>query len=349
MILYLGLIFSYLMLSIGYLPHINQKTLLKISLFILWILATFRSIEIGNDTKSYYELFKKICMTGNYHNMTWRFEIGYLWINKVISYLTNNFTVFLGLINTFIYIIYYYFIKQYSNNYMMSVFLFFTLGMWGNTLNIIRLELAITLALLGFMIIKNRNKKRLLGIILSLLPITFQRISIVYIFGLLIPNKINKKYLIITFFGTLIIVLFLPSIVNFVGSIVPYFANYYLQKGSTYSIDGIKLASILNITIALSVFLFGFIIYEKYSGKNNQSSDIAQQINMIWISFLILLVSLRFNLIDRCSYFFWTFSIVMIPNICGYIKGKNNRIIVMFLIFLLCILYFVVKIKKFLT
>ena len=291
MILYIGIISFLIIFSIGGLRGVKQRTLLKISLVILGFLATIRSLEIGNDTKNYYELFKNICIMHDYHNMTWRFEIGYLWLNKVISYLTNDFTLFLGIINVFIYVVYYIFIKRYSKNYMMSVFLFFTLGMWGNTLSIIRLELAITVALLGFMIIDNNKLNSFWGISVSLIPVTLQRISIIYVLGLLVPKRINKKFLRYSLTIALIAVLVLPTIINYVGSLVPYFSEFYLQRGGMYSVDGIKLASVMNMIMALLVFLFGFIIYTKYNKTDNQIKDIALQINMVWSGFLILLVS----------------------------------------------------------
>ena len=340
--LYIGIVFFLIMFSVGRLPNIKSITLLKISLFILWILATFRSFEIGNDTKSYYELFRSICITHNYQTMTWRFEVGYLWLNDIISYLTTDFTVFLGIVNAFIYLIYYFFIKRYSKNYMMSVFLFFTLGMWGNTMNIIRLELAITLAMLGFMVKDNEKNKKIFGIGISLLAVTLQRISLVYSLGLLVPKKISKKFYKYSSIGALIGIIVLPSVMNVVGTFVPYFSEFYLQSGSGYSIDGVKLASVLNMLMALVVFLLGYIIYRRYNIAGNQISDIALQINMVWISFLILFVSLRFNLIDRCSYFFWGFATVMIPNIFEYVKLKTNRRILKGLIIFTCILYFII-------
>lgn len=342
MILYIGIILFLIIFSFGSVRYVKQRTILKISVLILGLLATFRNLKIGNDTKSYYELFKSICTMHDYHSMTWRFEIGYLWLNKAISYLTNNFTVFLGIINVFIYVVYYFFIKRYSKNYMMSVFLFFTLGIWGNTLNIIRLELAIAVALLSFMIIDSGKMKKKIGIGLAFVPVTFQRISIVYVLEILVPKKINKSFFKYSFAIALVLSIILPSIINLIATVVPYFSEFYLQNGSIYSIDGIKLASIINMLMALFVFLFGYIIYTKCNKVVYQEEGIALQINMVWVSFLVLLVSVRFNLIDRCSYFFWTFAIVLIPNVCSYVKEKNNRMMLKFIIILLCIIYFIV-------
>lgn len=340
MIFYIGIISFLILFSIGSIRNIEQKTLLKISLFLLGMLATFRSLEIGNDTKNYYELYQNICLSHNFQSLTWRYEIGYLWLNNVISYITNNFTVFLGIINCFIYIVYYFFIKKYSKNYMMSVFLFFTLGIWGNTLNIIRLELAIAIALLSFMVLDSGKVNKFLGVGFTLVPVIFQRISIVYLLGIFTPKSINKKFLRTSFIIAIISTFLLPLILTYVGEFVPYFSEFYLQTGSMYSINNIKLASVMNMLMAMMVFLFGFIIYKNHNRKYNQSNDISLQINMVWISFLILMVSLRFNLIDRCSYFFWTFSIIMIPNALSCIESIPNRKILKFIIILLCVVYF---------
>jgi hypothetical protein len=344
MSLYIGIIIilSIFSVGVGTIKNVKKTTVLKISFLVLWVLATFRGIGIGNDTISYYDLFKRISITQNFQYMTWRYEIGYLWLNKVISAVTSDFTVFLGIINTFIYCVYYQFIKRYSSNYIMSVFLFFTLGIWGNTVNIIRLELAISVAIIGFMIKDCKNTKKFLGLGISIISVLFQRISVVYILGQVVPKKMSKRFYVYSGVIALISIIILPKLMDLVGKVIPYFSEFYLSAGSSYSLGEIKIAAVINMLMAFVVFLFGFLGYSKRISCTDEDSDMALQINMVYLSFLILLVSLRFNLLDRCSYFFWTFSIVMIPNAFEYIKSKSNRRSYKFMIIAFCILYFVI-------
>lgn len=319
--------------------NIKNKKLLIFFFIIFWIMATFRNLDIGNDTRNYYFLYKEICNLSKIENMTWRYEIGYLLINKLISLFTSNFTIFLGIINTYIYIIYYKFIKNYSLNYIFSTFLFLTLGIWGKTVNVLRLELAIIIVLTGFLL-KEKNKKWM-GILLSFFGILFQRISIVYLLSLFIPKKISRNFYIISTLLVIILFFNFNIFINSIAQIFPYF-KIYLSESSSYKIGNLKIATVISIFKAFFIFLFGIIAYFKsnrvlYSKKENQ--DFLYQINMVYTEFLILFTSLQFNLLDRCSYYFSIFEILMIPNAVKRLN-KNEKIICIILILTICVIYF---------
>ncbi|WP_268234521.1 EpsG family protein [Anaerococcus porci] len=320
----------------------KNKFILKFTIFLLWFMATFRSLNVGNDTRSYYNLFNILHYTQDYTEMTWRFEEGFLFINKTISRYTNNFTIFLGIINSYIYMIYYYFIKNYSKNYCISLFLFITLGIWANTISILRLELAVTVVLTGYMMYDLKKANKLIATIYALISPLFQRISIVYSLGFLVPKRLSKKFIKWSSVIAIISIIILPYLMNIIGKIIPYFYEHYLYQGSKYLLNDVKLASVIKMFIYLSIFCFGILFYKSDKNKYYYDNDLALQLNMTWVSFLILFVSLRFNLLDRCSYFFSVFSIVLIPNTLRRMKLKNNRIIITLLLVFLFTLYFII-------
>ena len=125
MLIYIFLIIFLVIFSISYIEKNKKKNLLIFFFIVFWLMATFRSLDIGNDTKNYYLLYKQICKFSEIQNMTWRYEIGYLLVNKIVSFFTSNFTFFLGVINIYVYIIYYKFIKNYSLNCIFSTFFIF--------------------------------------------------------------------------------------------------------------------------------------------------------------------------------------------------------------------------------
>lgn len=339
MLIYIFLIIFLVIFSISYIEKNKKKNLLIFFFIVFWLMATFRSLDIGNDTKNYYLLYKQICKFSEIQNMTWRYEIGYLLVNKIVSFFTSNFTFFLGVINRYVYIIYYKFIKNYSLNCIFSTFLFFTLGIWGKTVNILRLELAIVIVLTGFLL-KEKNKKWI-GILLSFLGILFQRISIAYLLSFFIPKKISKNFYIISTLLVIILFLNFNIFINLVVQIFPYF-KIYLSESSSYGIGDLKIATVISIFKAFFIFLFGIIAYFKsnralYSKKENQ--DFLYQINMVYTEFLILFTSLQFNLLDRCSYYFSIFEILMIPNAVKRLN-KNEKILCIILILTICVIYF---------
>lgn len=94
MLIYIFLIIFLVIFSISYIEKNKKKNLLIFFFIVFWLMATFRSLDIGNDTKNYYLLYKQICKFSEIQNMTWRYEIGYLLVNKIVSFFTSNFTFF---------------------------------------------------------------------------------------------------------------------------------------------------------------------------------------------------------------------------------------------------------------
>lgn len=312
----------------------KNRKLLVFSFYFFWMMATFRDISIGNDTRSYYFLFKEVSVSSHFQNMIWRYEIGYLLLNKFISLFTSNFTIFLGIITAYMYNIYYRIIKIYSTNYIFSVFLFLTLGIWGRSINILRLELALIFVLGGYLL-REKNKKYI-GIFFSMLCVFFQRISIVFLLSFFIPKKINKKFYIVSLVFVVVLFLNFSTFLTIIIEIFPYF-KIYLFESSIYSMNDFKLATIINITKEFLIFLFGIVSYLKTNSSlysKSENKNFIYQVNMIYTAFLILIISLKFNLLDRCSYYFSVFEILMIPNALKRIEKRKRKI------FTICILIF---------
>lgn len=340
MIFYFTTIFVLMMFSIGKLRNVKQKVVLRLAMIILCFFATVRSLEIGNDTQTYYNLFMNICRNHNLNLLSSRYEIGYLWLNELFSHLTNNFWVFLSIINIIIYYAYYKFIDTYSINPIMSVFLFFVLGTWGQTMNIIRLQLALAMIIYAFLF-KGRGNKCLCAIC-TVLAVMCQRISLVYVIGLFVPKKVTRKEYIIVATGAMVVYVCLPSFMSLVTNYIPYYRTYLTS--STYKLDEIQFASIIGVFMRLIVFLFSLYVYNRQSLKmyDYEAKAFSLQMYKVFIAMLIMILSLRFNLLDRCGYFFCLFEIVLLPNAIKHMQMKNNRFIVMGIVLGICVLQFAI-------
>lgn len=318
----------------------KTNTKLKICFFILYVLATFRSVTVGSDTDNYFRVFEAIAKNGNYTGYTERFEIGYLFINRIISVVFNNFIFFLMIVNFIIYYAYYLFVKKYSVNYGLSVMLFFTLGIWGKTINVIRLELAVAMFIYGYILYK--DEKKIYAILISAFGVLFQRISIVFFAMYFIPKRLSKRFTRTTFVLSVIIYLTLDAIISFIVLKIPYFEHYI--SGSDYVYGEVKIAIVIQLCIHLFVYFMGSHIYKKNSIclDEEECKTIESQLNMVYVSVLVLFLSMRFNLLDRCETFFGIFILLLIPNSCRLVSKKENRIMMEMFICIFAIMYFVI-------
>lgn len=339
MLFYLCIILFLAFFSVGRIKGINENKIFAFAMLGLWFLATFRSLEIGNDTATYYNLFNSIRESGNYTYYIDRYEIGYLLINKWFTLFSDSFTLFLGVINAFIYYAYYCFINRFSHNKMFSAFLFLTLGFWGQTVNIIRLQIAIALIIYAYLL--KESKKYVFAIIAAVSAVMFQRVSILYVLGVFIPKKLNKKFYIIGGVVSVASYVALARIISIVSRYVPYFNIY---TNSRYSFGDAKLASIVGVAIRICVVILAIWTYKQnlYNNNDEELVEISEQINMVFVSMLILIASLNFNLLDRCGYFFWTYALALIPNSVVFQRNTNNRRILHILIVTVCVAYFMV-------
>ena len=322
MAIYYFTIIVFALLSFGAKTKKQQYFSLCVSFIFLWLLASLRSLTIGNDTYSYYLLFRQIERGLDYILLQGRFEIGYVYLTYLVSKITSDFTVFLLLTGAYVYYAYFLFIKRYSANYMLSVLLFLCLGYWGQTVNVTRIQLAVATMIYAYILLAKENKR--IGYGVGLFSILFHRLSIVYICSLIIPQKISLKFYAISLIVVSLCYIFFESAINQVVSLIPYYGQY-VQATSRYSIGQASIA--IYIRGAMSLLIWAFAIYQfnrmREVINTSKKKDIATQINMIFVSLLIFCLATKFNILDRCEIFYGIFCIVLIPNLVSLIKDKS--------------------------
>lgn len=327
-----------MLFSVVRLGQLRERNFLALAMLFLYLLATLRAVEIGNDTRHYSEIFAEV--RSNLTQLT--LEAGYLCINSLIGSFTDNFYVFLAVTDAVIYYAYYKLIKKYSSNYVLSVLLFLCFGFWGDTINIIRQELAIAMFL--YVYILTDDGKKIRGFILGILAPLFQRTSLSYFIYFLIPRRINKKFYAIAGPIGVLTVLLIDRIIMLVTRFVPRFGRYLLDT-SKYKLGRVEPAVVLYCVFLLVVWALALYVYE-HAGDNIESDEwtvqIEMQINMVFTAFLIMLVATKFNLLDRCAMFFNIFVIILIPNMISMIKKDEYRHLVQSGFTLAAIGYFVV-------
>lgn len=103
----------------------NQRivdALVGATFLLLWILTAFRSIQIGNDTKTYIYYFNIYSKELDFSRT---FEPGYQFLNYVIGKITTDPHKFIIIIATIMYGGVVGFVYRYSKNSAISLCLFF--------------------------------------------------------------------------------------------------------------------------------------------------------------------------------------------------------------------------------
>lgn len=338
MLFYYGLIVYVILITITFnnIESKNKAIVVYLTMPVLWFVSAFRNYSIGNDTLEYLRVFDLVKNTDSIFLFTDRYEVGYLVLNKMVSFFTSNPVFIIVVSSTIIYIGFSRFIIKFSKNPGFSVLLFILMGYFAQSLNLIRFQLACTFLLFAFeKLSENKNKSFVFIVLFAFL---FHKTAIIFLLALPLKYlKLNTKNLSFIGISTVIVYILFDPVFKYITNLF----NYYIDYSSTAYFDGeIRLASILYFLITISILLFVYFIRnnnEKYFEKSKYEDFM---IMLLFVGACILLLSFKFNLLDRVSDYFRVYSIVLIPNILLFVKDKYRRLIYSLLICLLFLVYF---------
>lgn len=348
---YFTLIMYIIALSLVYITKLKNanRVYIVLTIGVLSFLSATRASSVGNDTVEYLNVFSA-CQHIDLTLFGMRYEFGYVLLNKILYSISANPQIILIVSSIIIGIGFYKFIYKYSMIPMLSVFLFFSLGHWGQMMNTVRQSIAIVILLYAFDFIKKRKLLPFIGLVC--LAALFHRTAIVFLVAYPLSFfKINMKTILIALFTAVGGFFYLGLILNKVLMVFPTY-NYYL--GSVYLNGNIRLATIMNIIMICSILCFGLILnkHQRRSElmNNNQTFKTMQPYSFnqkdfemtsvfLLVSIVISITSLKFNLLDRVGAYFDVFSIIYIPNIVARIKDKNLLIFTIMAVVLVFFLY----------
>lgn len=175
-----------------------KNCVLSTSIIILILFDGLRW-ESGTDWHAYYPLFLNSLSDNNDI-----YEIGYIYLNSIIRYLTNDYTVFLLLHACLMYGGLSSFFKRYSLKPIFSLFLFYVLFLPVQGMN--RQFLAIVICLFSLKFLLNGQKKYF--VLIVLFASLFHSSAPLFLFALFS----TKQYRVKTYILSIVLVAFLSNL-----------------------------------------------------------------------------------------------------------------------------------------
>ena len=173
--------------------HLNLEKKNNRSLAFFFIMLTllimFRHESIGNDTRNYIYYFDK------FSQMNWldagkeSIEIGFTYLNKIISLFSKNSQVYLSIVAIITTIMIYPTYKRLCVDSSLTIVLFVTMSTFVMMFSGIRQMLAIGIGFLAYEF--TRNKKLILFIIAVLIAVTFHTSAFILVFSNISNHKLN--------------------------------------------------------------------------------------------------------------------------------------------------------------
>lgn len=333
--LYLLLFVYLLLLYLINTAFFPEKNISFTALLPFFILSALRDSSIGNDTMSYLSIFDRIKL-GQLDIQNTNFEIGYIKLNQLTAYFFTNIQSILVVTSILIYLGYFFFIKKNSEAPIFSVFLFMSLGYFGNSMNVIRQQLAMSIIFFAWHYL-NKNKI-IIPVCLIIAASLFHNTALIFLLAIFIRKvKVNKISLSVLFFITVIGYVAYQPLLQIFLKIFPMYNSYL---GSIYMAGGVRIASVMNLFILILILLAGLIFKPDENSKDFTYSLWNTWTLYIMISIGLTVLSFNFNLIARSAEYFSVFSIVYIPLLIKSIKNKNLKILLVFSLMMLGTMFF---------
>lgn len=318
--------------------NIFESVHIFICFFTLWVIASFRG-DFTSDYNGYVRLFDRLNQYTINEVLNPRYffssidavEPAYAVLNILIGTLTNN-SLWLFIISSAIIILpIHKSVNQDSKIKWLSILLYIVIGTYFDSFNIMRQIMAASVVYMG---IENLYKKdyarfSLYVLFASLFHITALIFLGFYFILLLKP----KRFTIFVHLGIgVLLYIFMNDIVKVID--VYIYSGFYTAN---YAGFGMQERAITNALVPIAVG--GFVVVFR---RQLEFDDIRQRVwfngSLLWVLFEVL--SLKIHFITRIASFFSLFTILIIPTLIMKFHNKKLRVLVLYLIVSLLLIYF---------
>ena len=316
-------------------PGRNQhSSFLFLFLLGLSLFVGFSDMFGGYDRYIYGEIFDNLAdvttIKGDYSDSLYYYsyssEVGYTFLNVLISFFTENRYIFILIITLIIYICLFISLRKYTENYPLAVVLF--MGLWFFfTFTYLRQVLAATIVWLSIQYVIERKFWKFL--VVFLIGFSMHNSAIIFFPLYFIPLKKFSPKLIV---GVMLFLLLLglSPLPNSLFEV--YESSSIVERHAEYNASGD-----LRIPYILEAFFFLYLILKSYKYIPADKSHVVL-LNMALIFCGILLLFVRSENGGRLSWYYMIGIIATITSICTYKTNIQNKI-PLFLIGLSLFLY----------
>lgn len=304
---------------------VNEKVELWVYIAVLTALSALRGAEIGTDTNSYIAIFNE-CPMPLYDFGNSRYEVGYIWLNRILRSITDNYQILFIVSSFFVYYSFGRFIAKYSRNKWLSVYMFLCYGFYTTTFNLVRQGIAIGILLFAFDYIVSGRKLKFA--ILVLIAMMFHTTAIVFFFAYMARNiRFSVKlFAVVGLIGIIGVYLF-SVILNLAFSYLPMYQRY----GDSGYVGDAGLANMLYIFISAVILIYSYSILGNKKVKSNltpmQSRVDNYSMVLVMFAFVLYILSMKANILDRVGIYFNVFTILLLPNAVKELKGEEKFIV----------------------
>lgn len=335
------IILSYYVINSFSLGNKNRKNIIFLFLSSVLIL----SLYIYQDTTRFPDLpiyktfFDYIISNGNVDLRadTIEFEKGYLVLNILLRYITDDFIIVKFVLALLLVIVLSISIYKYSKITWLSVFLFICI-LFYNTTYILRQSFALAVILFSFRyILKQDFLKYIVCIIIAFL---FHKSALICI-PLYFLYRIKIRFL------SLLIACLISILMIYVFNVLLGFMSSYIQDLEYYNNLNSETISVITLMIPFSSLIFSLLCFRNMLNTLSGANQL-----FLWMGVIECVITLmsfiitEFNQFHRLNIYFSMGKIFLLPNAISLIVSCNLRKMIIVVWMLCWMIYLGVNVKS---
>lgn len=279
-----------------------NQTALGIFFLMLTVLVMFRHESVGSDTRNYLSFFRRYVVLDWKELSNEALEIGYAWLNKIVSLISKKEQVFLACTGVIVGILLYRTYKRLCIDSTLTIVLFCSMTTFVMMFSGIRQMLAIAI---GFVAYDFTRKKKLLGFALVvILAISMHTSAVMLVFMYpLYHMKVTRN--------SLIFVVPLLGLVFAFNEPIFSFLSTYIEKYTRFDAE-ISSTGAYTMIVLLAIFaIFSFVIPDE-SALDEETFGMR---NFLLMSLALQMFAPLHTLAMRMNYYYIIFIPLLIPKI----------------------------------
>lgn len=313
---------------------------LLLMLLIIVIVSGIRG-EMATDHPTYNEIFESVARMdfSDVLSRNFNMEKGYIILNKLISYISDSKVFYALVISAITMALEFSAYGKRSKIPWLSILLFFSVGEFFNSFNLIRQVLAVAICFFATKYINKSKKDFFKYILLVLLATTIHSTAAIVMipaYFILRTRFTAKSLFIYAGAGTLLYVLF-PRILPFV---IKLFPQYNLDQYGDYVNSTMNLNSIIPV-LGVTIFVVASIfIFKVEFDMDNYENRVAM--NGLALFAVLAPLGLQMSMAARLSIYFEPFMALTAVNVIANFKSSKNKQIVILAVSIVAILFIIV-------
>ncbi len=342
MIIYFVVLLYWLLLFYFKKPT-NKRVDIFMAVLPLFLITGLKAVSVGSDTISYYNRYVGADYMLDAERMIT--EPGYNWLNYLFhDMLGISFYAYDALMAVFICTVLAVFLKQYSSNLYLSLFLYMTIGLFTMSMSGLRQTLAISLCAIPVITaydneslkhITKRGKiwRFILGLLCVIAAATLHNSALVFLPILFLFNiRLSKQQ-------TILLIILATLTILFRGLLTSIMSNFLFGRYEDFDLDMDYKMNILKLILPIAIGFFCTLISRPDGTDGKYSGVLSLMFVFLALQITFSNLSLNNNQIGRLSYYFLSSFIILIPYALKCMT-QSSRSIVTFSIIALCLVYF---------